>query len=115
MLLVFCALSVVTTLRNRMMKVDTPEKVAKPRGDNPSKLGKHFSIAETFGHLQSIMMSKDGNGDLRLYNVTNKQKALAAALGLPGLYDSPQTIAKLLSPTYMAEVMQAPEQEWEVP
>ena len=115
MLIVFVALSVVTTLRNRMMKVDTPEEVAKPRGDKPSKLGKHFSIAETFGHLQSIMMSKDSNGELRLYNVTSKQKALVAAIGLPGLYDSPQTIAKLLSPTYMAEVMQAPEQEWEVP
>lgn len=49
------------------------------------------------------MMSQDAQGNLQLLNVTKKDKALVKALGFGGLFDNPENVAKMLSPTYMRE------------
>lgn len=103
LLTVFVGMALLTSLRTRMLRTDTPKEVASQRGAEPSKLADLFTISEVFSQLQHVMMSKDAQGNLRLLNVTKKDKALVKALGFEGLFDNPENVAKLLSPTYMRE------------
>lgn len=105
LLIVFVGLSVISTLHVRMSKADTPEVVAAQKGFEPSKLGKHFSMVELTTCLNGILLCQNEDGAMRLLNVTEKDRALVKALGLAGLYDDPEALAKLFSPTYMAEVV----------
>lgn len=107
LLIVFIGITLLTSLRSIMLKTDVPSDLAVQRKAKPSKLSDLFTISEIFSQLQRIMMSRDSNGVLRLMNVSKKDRALVRALGLGGLFDDPENVAKLLSPTYMKEQLEA--------
>ncbi len=104
---VFIGITLLTSLRAIMLKTDVPSDLAVRRKDTPSKLSELFTISEIFSELQHIMMSRDANGTLRLLNVSKKDRVLVRLLGLEGLFDDPENVAKLLSPTYMKEQLEA--------
>lgn len=107
LLTVFVGMALLISLRTKMLRTDTPKEIATQRGTEPSKLADLFTISEVFSQLQHVMMSKDAQGNLRLLNVTKKDKALVKALGFGGLFDNPENVAKMLSPTYMREQLAA--------
>lgn len=103
MLIVFVGISALTSLRSTMARTPTPKAIAKARNEKPSMLSELFSISEIFQQLQHVMLCRDRKDEFRLLNVTSKDRALVQALGFDGLFDDPENVAKMLSPTYMKE------------
>lgn len=56
-----------------------------------------YTVPELLKRLQKIRLVKTSQGDLILNNVTEKDKDLVAKLGFPGLFDSAESVAELLS------------------
>lgn len=56
-----------------------------------------YTVPELLKRLQKIRLVKTSKGDWILNNVTEKDKDLVAKLGFPGLFDSAESVAELLS------------------
>jgi len=89
----FIGLSVLTDLRMRLRRKDAKGK----------ELRSTYTIAEALKTLQKVMMVRDASGRCRLLNVTKKEKQLARELGFEGLFDSAESINKLLSARHLAD------------
>lgn len=104
LLAVFVALNILGVLRHRMAS-KLPESW-KGRTADPT-VKKRFSIAEMLWHFNHISLGRASNGKLRLTGNTEKLKDLAGAIGMKGLFDSPERTAKLFSPSYLERIIGA--------
>lgn len=102
LLTVFTGLDILTTLRTRM-KLWMP---IKPKSQNlPSQVRDLHSIASLLHQFNHISLQRYSNGNIALLNVTSKDKELAAAIGLEGLFDSAQRIHDLFTVRHLEEVI----------
>ena len=87
LLTTFIGASAVTDLMWRMRKKTT----------EGTDLRTCYPVPELLKRFQKIRLVKTSKGDLILNNVTEKDKDLVAKLGFPGLFDSAESVAELLS------------------
>lgn len=102
LLSVFVALNilgVIRPLRNRRLPKSWLGK--KPDAMIKSRLG----LAETIWIFNTISLYRTSDGKLGLIGDTKKLKDLAAAIGMEGLFDSPERVARLFSPSYLKRVI----------
>ena len=99
----FVGLSILTYLRTQMDNT-IPNELAK-NFERTSVIGKLWTIHELLKDLRHIKIAYNKNGTPRLLNVVKRDRDVVAALGLPGLFDSAQEVADLLSGARLAEVV----------
>ena len=97
----FAGLSILTYLRSKMDGAIPNELARKPEG--MSVIGKLWTIQELLKDLRRIKIAYSKDGMPRLLNVVKRDRDVAAALGFPGLFDSAEKVAELLSGTCLAE------------
>lgn len=101
MMTTFVALSVLTYLRSKL-----GERIENERAKDPLKgsmIGDLWTIQELLRNLRRIKLTYSKAGTPRLLGVTKKDKDLATALGFPGLFDSADHVAELLSAKHLAQ------------
>ena len=99
----FVGLSILTYLRTQMDNT-IPNELAK-NFERTSVIGKLWTIHELLKDLRRIKIAYNKNGTPRLLNVVKRDRDVVAALGFPGLFDSAQRVADLLSGARLAEVV----------
>lgn len=104
LLAVFAALNILGVLRHRMNKV-LPESWLEK--DNCATIKSRLGLSEMLWKFDSIRLERTSRGKLRLVGNTLKLKELANALGMEGLFDSPENLAKLFSPSYLEQIIGA--------
>ena len=103
----FVALGILFGLRGRL--AGHVEK-ARARGETTSLAARGYgaeadlkSVRNLLRDLGRIRLTYSKTGKARLVGVTQADKALVKDLGFPGLFDSPDAVAKLLSAKGLAE------------
>ncbi|EJW97528.1 hypothetical protein EVA_14364 [gut metagenome] len=73
--------------------------------ERPSVIDELWTIHELLKDLRRIKLAYTKSGKPRLLNVVKRDRDVVAALGLPGLFDSAQGVADLLSGAHLAKVV----------
>lgn len=103
MLAVFVGMNILGVLRHRM-RAALPPSWGSREG---LAIDSRFGVEELLVYMNRIALSRDSNGKLMLKNCTRKDCDLMKALGLEGLFDSPERVAKLFSKSYVGELIDA--------
>lgn len=104
LLAVFVALNILGVLRHRMTS-KLPESW-KGRTVDPT-VKSRFGIGEMLWNFNHISLGRSGNGKLRFIGDTERLNDLAGALGMKGLFESPERTARLFSPSYLERIIGA--------
>ena len=99
-------LSILTYLRAHMTA-----SIPNARSRNPeegSAINSLWTIQELLKDLRRIKMAYSKSGQPRLINVVKRDRDLVEALGFPGLFDSAEKVAQLLSGKMLAACIQDP-------
>ena len=99
----FVGLSILTYLRTQMDST-IPNELAK-NSEGTSVISKLWTIHELLKDLRRIKIAYSKNGTPRLLNVVKRDRDVVAALGFPGLFDSAERVAELLSGRHLARVI----------
>ena len=99
----FVGLSILTYLRTRMHGTIPNELARNP--EHVSAINNLWTIQEMLKDLRRIKLAYSKSGKPRLLNVVKRDRDLAEALGFPGLFDSAENVAKLLSGSHMLETL----------
>ena len=91
----FVGLSILTYLRTKMNGTIPNELSRNP--EHVSAINNLWTIQEMLKDLRRIKLAYSKSGKPRLLNVVKRDRDLAEALGFPGLFDSAENVAKLLS------------------
>ena len=101
-------LSILTYLRTHMSERIPNERAGDP--DEGSIINSLWTIQELLKDLRRIKIAFSKSGKARLLNVVKRDKDVAAALGFPGLFDSADKVAELLSAKKLAAAIRTPKQ-----
>ena len=101
-------LSILTYLRTHMSERIPNERARDP--DEGSIINSLWTIQELLKDLRRIKIAFSKSGKARLLNVVKRDKDVAAALGFPGLFDSADKVAELLSAKKLAAAIRTPKQ-----
>ena len=85
--------------------------IPNARSQNPeegSAINSLWTIQELLKDLRPIKMTYSKSGQPRLINVVKRDRDLVEALGFPGLFDSAEKVAQLLSGKMLAACIQDP-------
>lgn len=99
----FVGLSILTYLRTKMHGT-IPNELAK-NPEHVSAINNLWTIQEMLKDLRRIKLAYSKSGKPRLLNVVKRDRDLAEALGFPGLFDSAENVAKLLSGSHLLETL----------
>lgn len=99
----FVGLSILTYLRTKMNGTIPNELARNP--ERVSAINTLWTIQEMLKDLRRIKLAYSKSGKLRLLNVVKRDRDLAEALGFPGLFDSADNVAKLLSGSHLVEML----------
>ena len=99
----FVGLSILTYLRTRMHGTIPNELARNP--EHVSAINNLWTIQEMLKDLRRIKLAYSKSGKPRLLNVVKRDRDLAEALGFPGLFDSAENVAKLLSGSHLLETL----------
>ncbi len=99
----FVGLSILTYLRTKMNGTIPNELARNP--EHVSAINNLWTIQEMLKDLRRIKLAYTKSGKPRLLNVVKRDRDLAAALGFPGLFDSAENVAKLLSGSHLVETL----------
>ena len=99
----FVGLSILTYLRTKMNGTIPNELARNP--EHISAINNLWTIQEMLKDLRRIKLAYSKSGKLRLLNVVKRDRDLAEALGFPGLFDSAENVAKLLSGSHLVETL----------
>ena len=81
-----------------------PNELAK-NSEGTSAISKLWAIHELLKDLRHIKIAYSKNGTPRLLNVVKCDRDVVAALGFPGLFDSAEKVAELLSGRHITRVI----------
>ena len=101
-------LSILTYLRTHMSERIPNERARDP--DEGSIINSLWTIQELLKDLRRIKIAFSKSGKARLLNVVKRDKDVAAALGFPGLFDSADKVAELLSAKNLVAAIRTPKQ-----
>ena len=99
----FVGLSILTYLRTKMNGTIPNELARNP--EHVSAINNLWTIQEMLKDLRRIKLAYSKSGKPRLLNVVKRDRDLAEALGFPGLFDSAENVAKLLSGSHLVETL----------
>ena len=99
----FVGLSILTYLRTKMNGT-IPNKLAR-NPERVSAINNLWTIQEMLKDLRRIKLAYSKSGKPGLLNVVKRDRDLAEALGVPGLFDSADNVAKLLSGSHLLETL----------
>ena len=99
----FVGLSILTYLRTKMNGTIPNELARNP--ERTSSINSLWTIQEMLKDLRRIKLAYTKSGKPRLLNVVKRDRDLAEALGFPGLFDSAENVAKLLSGSHLAATL----------
>lgn len=99
----FVGLSILTYLRTKMNGTIPNELARNP--EHVSAINNLWTIQEMLKDLRRIQLAYSKSGKPRLLNVVKRDRDLAEALGFPGLFDSAENVAKLLSGSHLLETL----------
>lgn len=99
----FVGLSILTYLRTKMNGTIPNEFARNP--EHVSAINNLWTIQEMLKDLRRIKLAYSKSGKPRLLNVVKRDRDLAEALGFPGLFDSAENVAKLLSGSHLLETL----------
>ena len=99
----FVGLSILTYLRTKMNGT-IPNKLAR-NPERVSAINNLWTIQEMLKDLRRIKLAYSKSGKPGLLNVVKRDRDLAEALGFPGLFDSADNVAKLLSGSHLVEML----------
>ena len=99
----FVGLSILTYLRTKMNGTIPNELARSP--ERTSSINSLWTIQEMLKDLRRIKLAYTKSGKPRLLNVVKRDRDLAEALGFPGLFDSAENVAKLLSGSHLAATL----------
>lgn len=99
----FVGLSILTYLRTKMNGTIPNELARNP--EHVSAINNLWTIQEMLKDLRRIKLAYTKSGKPRLLNVVKRDRDLAEALGFPGLFDSAENVAKLLSGSHLVETL----------
>ena len=99
----FVGLSILTYLRTKMHGTIPNELARNP--EHVSAINNLWTIQEMLKDLRRIKLAYSKSGKPRLLNVVKRDRDLAEALGFPGLFDSAENVAKLLSGSHLLETL----------
>lgn len=99
----FVGLSILTYLHTKMNGTIPKELARNP--ERTSSINSLWTILETLKDLRQIKLAYTKSGKPRLLNVVKRDRDLAEALGFPGLFDSAENVAKLLSGSHLAATL----------
>ena len=99
----FVGLSILTYLRTKMNGT-IPNKLAR-NPERVSAINNLWTIQEMLKDLHRIKLAYSKSGKPGLLNVVKGDRDLAEALGFPGLFDSADNVAKLLSGSHLVEML----------
>lgn len=99
----FVGLSILTYLRTKMNGTIPNELARNP--EHVSAINNLWTIQEMLKDLRRIKLAYSKSGKPRLLNVVKRDRDLAEALGFPGLFDSAENVAKLLSGSHLLETL----------
>lgn len=99
----FVGLSILTYLHTKMNGTIPKELVRNP--ERTSSINSLWTIQEMLKDLRRIKLAYTKSGKPRLLNVVKRDRDLAEALGFPGLFDSAENVAKLLSGSHLAATL----------
>lgn len=103
LLTAFVGLSIPCYLRSHMTGRIENEKANDP--DKGSIIKDLWTIQELLKDLRRIKLAYNKNGTVRLLNVVKRDRDLADALGFPGLFDSAEKVAELLTGKHLVNVL----------
>ena len=98
-------LSILTYLRTHMN-----ERIPNVRAGDPDEgsiINSLWTIQELLKDLRRIKIAFSKSGKAKLINVVERDKDVVAALGFPGLFDSAESVAELLSAKHLATVIRS--------
>ena len=101
-------LSILTYLRTHMNERIPNERAGDP--DEGSIINSLWTIQELLKDLRRIKIAFSKSGKSKLINVVERDKDVVAALGFPGLFDSAESVAELLSAKNLATVIRSAKQ-----
>lgn len=99
----FVGLSILTYLRTKMNGTIPNELARNP--EHVSAINNLWTIQEMLKDLRRIKLAYGKSGKPRLLNVVKRDRDLAEALGFPGLFDSAENVANLLSGSHLVETL----------
>lgn len=99
----FVGLSILTYLRTKMNGTIPNELARNP--EHVSAINNLWTIQEMLKDLRRIKLAYTKSGKPRLLNVVKRDRDLAEAWGFPGLFDSADNVAKLLSGSHLVEML----------
>ena len=99
----FVGLSILTYLRTKMHGTIPNELARNP--EHVSAINNLWTIQEMLKDLRRIKLAYSKSRKPRLLNVVKRDRDLAEALGFPGLFDSAENVAKLLSGSHLLETL----------
>lgn len=99
----FVGLSILTYLRTKMNGTIPNELARNP--EHVSAINNLWTIQEMLKDLRRIKLAYSKSGKPRLLNIVKRDRDLAEALGFPGLFDSAENVAKLLSGSHLLETL----------
>lgn len=99
----FVGLSLLTYLRTKMNGTIPNELARNP--EHVAAINNLWTIQEMLKDLHRIKLAYTKSGKPRLLNVVKRDRDLAEALGFPGLFDSAENVAKLLSGSHLVETL----------